>query len=383
MNGVFPSYIQKPNVLPNGLTWEKSTTFDIGADVEVLKRRLTVTADWYQRKTTNMFTTGQPLPSVFGASVPKGNYADLLTKGWEVSINWSDQLRMHKPLTYSLRVTLADNVSNIIRFYNPTNQLSTYYEGQRLGEIWGFETDGFFTSPDDIAKHADQSYFVVSNNNKLLPGDLKFKDLNNDGKVNTGTNTLNNPGDRRIIGNSSTRYPYGITGDLGWNNFSLSFFFQGVAKRDWYPSTEAAYFWGQSNRPYSFLPTFNLNRWSEDNPNPDAYFPRYRGYTALSGTRELAVTQTIFLQDASYIRLKNLTIGYSLPQAVLKKIKITAFRVYLTGQNLWSYSPMYKVTKNFDPEVIEGSDPEINAGGGDGFSYPMQKSYTIGVNITL
>ncbi|MCW3109710.1 MAG: TonB-dependent receptor, partial [Segetibacter sp.] len=259
MNGVFPNYIQKPGVLPNGLTWEKSTTLDFGADVEVLKRRLTVTADWYQRKTTNMFTTGQPLPSVFGASVPKGNYADLLTKGWELSVNWSDQIRTHKPITYSLRVTLADNVSNITRFYNPTNQLSTYYQGQRLGEIWGFETDGFFTSAEDISKHADQSYFVVSNNNKLLPGDLKFKDLNNDGKVNNGSNTLNNPGDRRVIGNSSMRYPYGITGDIGWNNFSLSFFFQGVGKRDWYPSTEAAYFWGQSNRPYSFLPTFNLD----------------------------------------------------------------------------------------------------------------------------
>lgn len=383
MNGVFPSYIQQPNVLPNGLTWEKSTTLDFGADIEVLKRRLTATVDWYQRKTTNMFTPGQPLPSVFGASEPKGNYADLLTKGWELSVNWSDQIRLRKPLTYSLRITLADNVSNITRFYNPTNLLSSYYQGQRLGEIWGFETEGFFQSAEDISKHANQSYFVVSNSNKVLPGDIKFKDLNNDGKVNIGSNTLNNPGDRRIIGNSSIRYPYGITGDVGWNNFSLSFFLQGVGKRDWFPSTEAAYFWGQSNRPYSFLPAFNLDRWTEANPNPNAYFPRYRGYTALSGTRELAIAQTRYLQNASYIRLKNITIGYSLPAPVLKKMKVTAFRVFFTGQNLLTYSPMYKITKNFDPEVIVGSDIEINSTGGDGFSYPMQKSYTVGVNITL
>jgi TonB-linked SusC/RagA family outer membrane protein len=383
INGVYPSYIQKPGVLPNGLTWEKSTTLDFGADVQVLNRKLTATFDWYQRKTTNMFTTGQPLPSVFGAAVPKGNYADLLTKGWEISVNWSGRIPMHKIITYNLRVALADNVSNITRFYNPANLLSTYYQGQRLGEIWGFETDGFFNSDEEIKKHADQSYFVVSNNNKLLPGDLKFKDLNNDGKVNNGSNTLNNPGDRRIIGNSAMRYPYGISGDVDWNNFSLSFFFQGVGNRDWYPSTEAAYFWGQSNRPYSFLPTFNLDRWTEEKPSQDAYFPRYRGYTALSGTRELAVTQTRYLQDASYIRLKNLTIGYSLPQHALQKMKISAFRIYLTGQNLFTYSPMYKTTKNFDPEVIVGSDPEINAGGGDGFSYPMQKSYTLGVNISF
>ncbi len=383
MNGVFPNYIQRPGVLPNGLTWEKATTLDVGVDVEVLNRRLTFTADWYQRATTNMFTNGQPLPAVFGAPVPRGNYADLLTKGWEVSVNWSDQIRMAKPLTYSLRLTLANNVAKITKFYNPNNLLSTYYEGQQLGEIWGFETEGFFTSDADIKSHADQSYIVVSNNNKVLPGDIKFKDLNGDNKINNGANTLNNPGDRRIIGNSAVRFPYGITGDVGWSNFSVSFFLQGVGKRDWFPSREAAYFWGQSNRVYSFLPAFNLDRWSEDNPSQDAYFPRYRGYSALSGTRELAVAQTRYLQDASYIRLKNLTIGYSLPTTALNKMRASTFRIYLTGQNLWTYSPMYKITKNFDPEVISGSDPEINAGGGDGFSYPMQKSYTLGVNLSF
>lgn len=383
MNGIFPNYIQKPAVLPNGLTWEKSTTLDIGLDAEMLKRRLTATFDWYQRKTTDMITFGQPLPSVFGASAPRGNFADLITKGWELSVNWTDQIRMKKPLTYGLRFTLADNVSHITKFYNPNNLLSAYYEGQRIGDIWGFETEGFFESQEDISKHADQSYFVVSNNNKLLPGDIKFRDLNNDGKVNNGNNTLNDPGDQRIIGNSSIRLPYGITGDIGWNNFSLSLFFQGVGNRDWFPSREAAFFWGQSNRPYSFLPTFNLNRWTEENQSQSAYFPRYRGYTALSGTRELAVPQTRYLQNASYIRLKNLSLGYSLPRQVLQKMKINAFRIYLTGQNLWTYSPMYKITKNFDPEVIEGSDPEINASGGDGFSYPMQKSYTVGINITF
>lgn len=383
MNGNFYSYIQRPSVLPNGLTWEKSTTFNMGLDVEVLKRKLTANFDWYQRKTSDMITAGEPLPSVFGAAVPRGNNADLVTKGWELSINYTNVIRMAKPLTYGFRFVLADNVSHITKFYNPNNLLSTFYKGQRLGDIWGFETLGFFESQEDIAKHANQSYIVVSNNNKLLPGDIKFADLNGDGRVNNGKNTLDDPGDRKIIGNSSIRLPYGITGDIGWNNFSLSAFFQGVGKRDWFPSTEAAFFWGQSNRVYSFLPTFNLDRWTEENPSQDAYFPRYRGYTALSGTRELAVAQTRYLQDASYIRLKNLSIGYSLPAQMLRKMKIQVFRIYLTGQNLWTNSPMYKVTKNFDPEVIEGSDPEINANGGDGFSYPMQKSYTAGVSISF
>jgi TonB-linked SusC/RagA family outer membrane protein len=380
-NGSFLNFISQPGVLPDGLTWEKSTTLDFGTDLELFNRRLVGTFDWYSRNTTNMITPGQPLPGAFGAATPKGNYADLSTKGWEVSLSWRDKIGTTSPLTYGLRLTLADNISKITKFYNPNNLLSSYYTGQRLGDIWGFETEGFFTSAEDIASHANQSYFVVSNTNKLLPGDIKFRDLNGDGFVNNGKNTLGDPGDQRIIGNSEMRLPYGITGDLGFKNFSLSFFFQGVGKRDWYPSTEAAFFWGQNNRPYSFLPAFNLDRWSEENPDQNAYFPRYRGYTALSGTRELAVRQTRYLQDASYIRLKNLTIGYSLPASVTSRWKISNFRVYLTGQNLWTYSPMYKVTKNFDPEVIEGSDPEINSGGGDGFSYPMQKTFTLGLNI--
>jgi TonB-linked SusC/RagA family outer membrane protein len=383
INNAFPNYIQKPAVVPDGLTWEKATTIDFGLDLAFMRRRLNFNADWYRRNTTGMITAGQPLPSVFGAAEPRGNFADLKTTGWELSLSWNDQIPMRKPLTYGLRLTLADNISYITDFYNPNNLLSTYYKGQRLGEIWGFETMGFFESVDDIQKHADQSYIVVSNNNKPLPGDIKFRDRNGDGKVNIGKNTVQDPGDLGVIGNSSIRLPYGITADIGWNNFSLTAFFQGVGKRDWFPSTEAAYFWGQSNRVYSFLPAFNLDRWTEENPSQDAYFPRYRGYSALSGTRELAVKQTRYLQNASYIRLKNLTLGYSLPASILTKVGLTSCRIYFTGQNLWTHSPMYKITKNFDPEVIEGSDAEINAGQGDGFSYPMQKSYTIGLNLSF
>ncbi|HEX2533217.1 MAG TPA: SusC/RagA family TonB-linked outer membrane protein, partial [Chitinophagaceae bacterium] len=383
LNGGFPNFIQKPGVVQGGLTWEKATTFNLGADAAFLSRKLNLSFDWYRRNTTGMITSGQPLPDVFGAAEPRGNFADLKTTGWEVSLSWNDQVPLSKPLTYGLRVTLADNRSYITEFYNPSNLLSSYYKGQRLGDVWGYETAGFFESAEDIQKHADQSYFVVSNNNRLLPGDIKFRDRNGDGKVNNGKNTLNDPGDQMIIGNSAIQLPYGITGNVEWNNISLSAFFQGVGKRDWFPSTEAAYFWGQYNRVYSFLPAFNMNRWTEENPSQEAYFPRYRGYTALSGTRQLAVRQTRYLQDASYIRLKNLTIGYGLPRKALEKLHLTGCRIYFTGQNLWTYSPMYKLTKNFDPEVIEGSDPEVNGAQGDGFSYPMQKTFTIGLNLTL
>lgn len=383
-NGIYPNYIQQPVPYSDNITWEKATTINLGLDLGLIRNQLTASLDVYSRRTTNMITVGPPLPATYGATVPSGNNADLETKGWELSLNWNSQIGLSKPLKYGFRLTLSDNVSTITKFYNPTNLLTTYYKGYRLGQIWGFQTLGFFKDAADIANSPNQkNYFVVSNGNNILPGDIKFADLNGDGFVNIGKNTLQDPGDQKIIGNTSPRLPFGFTGNAAWNNFSFSFFFQGVAKRDWMPSTEAEFFWGMYNRPYSVLPAFNLDHWTPENPSQDAYFPRYRAYVALSGTRELAVKQTRYLQNAAYVRLKNLTLGYNLPQSLLRKIKISAVRFYVTGQNLWTYSPMFKITRNFDPEVLDGSDPEVNSTGGDGFSYPMQKTYTVGLNVTF
>jgi len=381
-NGAYPNYIQTPGVTPHDITWERVNMSNLGLDLAFLQHRLSASLDAYERNTINMITVGPPLPAVFGATVPNGNNANMRTRGWEVSLNWQDKIGSRKPLTYSLRLTVSDYTSTITKFYNPNNLLNTYYVGNKIGDIWGFQTLGFFKDADDIAKSPNQkNYFQVSNGNNILPGDLKFADRNGDGFVNIGKNTLQDPGDRMIIGNTTPRYAYGFTADLSWNNFSLSAFIQGIGKRNWMPSPEASFFWGQYNRPYSVLPAFNLNHWTQDNPN--AYFPRYRAFVALSGTRELAIAQTRYLQNTSYVRLKNVTLSYNLPRSMSKKISAESIRIYVTGQNLWTYSPMFKITRNFDPEVIEGSDPEINPGGGDGFSYPMEKTFSAGLSINF
>lgn len=381
LNGVFPSTINNPAVLPDGLTWEKSTTLNLGLDASFLNGRLSTTFDWYNRKTTDMFTALQPLPRTFGATVPQGNNADLSTKGWELSIGWRDKVNT---VGYNLRVVVSDAQSVITKFNNPTGSLGTYYVGQKIGEIWGYETEGLFTSYDDIKNHADQSYIRVSDGNILMPGDLKFRDLNGDGKINDGSNTLSEPGDRKIIGNTEPRYAYGVNMGIDWKGFSFSAFVQGIAKRDWWPGSEAGYFWGQYNRPYGFSPTAIIgNYWTEEDPNPNAYFPRLRGYASVNANRELIVNQTRYLQDASYIRLKTITLAYSLPKKLTNRLKLFDVRFYLTGQNLWTYSPMYKINKNFDPEVIENSDPEIKSTSGKGYAYPMLKTYTLGLNVTF
>jgi hypothetical protein len=355
----------------------------VGTDLAFLNDRLTANFDWYIRRTSNMFTDGLPLPSVFGASEPKGNYADLETKGWEFSIGWRNSSKGAHPFSYDVKLVLSDNQSEITRFNNPLGLINTYYKGMKVGDIWGFVTDGYYKDQQEIdTRGIDQSFIRVSAANKPLPGDIKFKDLNNDKKINEGAGSLSDPGDRRVIGNTSPRYMYGFTSNMQWRGISLSFFLQGVGKRDFWPGTDNSLFWGSYNRPYSWQPVDVVNNmWSEDNPN--AYFPRLRGYTALNSRAELTVPQTKYLQNVAYIRLKNISIGYNLPAALVSRAGIANAHIYLTGQNLWTWSPMYKHVKTMDPEVIEGADPELASGAGNGMSYPMLKTYTVGVNVTF
>jgi len=382
LGGITPNYTSNPGVIPDGLTWEKATTINLGTDFSVINNKLSTTFDWYVRKTTNMFTVGLPLPAIFGTAVPKGNYADLKTYGWELSVTWRDQIKTTKPIHYDLRFTLADSRAFITRFNNPLNLITTYYEGQRVGDIWGFVNDGYFIDEQDIKNHADQSLIRVSAANNPLPGDIKFKDLNQDGIIDQGTKTLGDPGDQTIIGNTSLRYQFGFNANFSWNNFFVNSFFQGVGKRDFMPAADNSLFWGPYNRPYSWHPTYVVdNMWSEE--NPDTYFPRLRGYTALNANGELTFNQTQYIQNAAYIRLKNITIGYNLPKNLLSKIGVDRVSVYFTGQNLWTWSPMFKHNPNMDPENIERADPELNSDAGQGMAYPILKTYTLGINLTL
>ncbi|AGA78829.1 SusC/RagA family TonB-linked outer membrane protein [Echinicola vietnamensis] len=384
LEGIQKGYTSLPGVIPAGLTWERATTFNIGVDASFLDGRLGVNYDWYNRMTTDMFTYGQPLPNVFGATEPYGNYADLSTKGWEFTLTWKDQAIVGgKPFTYGFNGSLWDNRSTITKFNNPEKVLgSGYYVGQNVGEIWGYVTEGLFTSEEEVLNHADQDFLRNSNGNIWLPGDIKFADLNDDGVINQGDNTVNNPGDRKVIGNNTPRYQFGFTLNANWNNFGISAFFQGIAKRDWYFAPEADLFWGIYNRPYSFQPTKMMNDyWTEE--NPDAYFPRLRGYTALGTGRSLGAPQTRYLQDASYIRLKNITVDYTLPTQWVNKIGMQRAKIFFTGQNIWTRTGLSKHTDNFDPEIIENPLGDMTNGYGQGDAYPMLKSYTLGVNLSF
>jgi TonB-linked SusC/RagA family outer membrane protein len=387
LNGQRPQYTTNPSVLPAGLTWETSTTKNLGLDFAMLSSRLRFSGDVYVRETTDMFTTAVTPPAVFGATAPRGNYADMETKGWEVTLAWNDRFSIaDKPFNYDFRVTLADNSAVITKFNNPERRLgdNNYYEGMKLGEIWGYVTDGFFTSTEDIAKHANQKLFLSTSSGQTFPGDIKLKDLNGDGVINPGTGTVNDPGDRMIIGNSAPRYMYGINLGAEWNNIFFSAFFQGVGKQDWWPSTEAGVFWGQYNRPYNKLPRWHLdNHWTPD--NTDAYLPRYVSRLANRTGGILREAQTGYLQNISYIRLKNVQLGYNVPARITSKFKTNSLRIYCSAENIWTRSKLYKLTKDLDVENTGVSDqvfsPDGNAG--DGYNYPLMKGITFGLSVTF
>jgi hypothetical protein len=352
----------------------------------MLSNRLKIVGDIYTRKTTDMFTVGVTLPAVFGATSPRGNYADLETKGWEAMLAWSDKFTVaHKPFGYDVRLTLADNSAVITKYNNPEKRLTDYYVGMKIGEIWGYTTEGFFESAADITKHANQNKFLSNITAGVIkPGDIKLLDKNGDGFVNEGANTADIPGDRSIIGNNAPRYTYGINLGGEWNNFFLSAFFQGVGKQDWFPSTEAGVFWGQYNRPYGKIPRWQLdNYWTPE--NPDALLPRYVSRLANRNGGILREAQTRYIMKVSYIRLKNIQLGYNLPKNLISNIRATNARVYVSAENIWTYSPLYKITKDLDPENTGVSDQVFSPGGnaGDGYNYPMLKGVTFGLSITF
>jgi TonB-linked SusC/RagA family outer membrane protein len=384
LSGVKPQYTRNPSVLPEGLTWETATTENIGIDLTAMSDRLRFVGDAYIRNTTDMFTIGMTLPAVFGATPPKGNYADLKTTGWEASLSWRDKFNaMTRPFNYELRVTLANNKSVIMKYNNPEKVLTDYYEGQVIGEIWGYITEGFFVDAADIAGHANQSLFKNTSSGANYPGDLKLLDSDNSGKIDYGTNRIGNTGDKQIIGNSAAHYTYTINLNADWNNFFISAFLQGVGKQQWWPSSEASLFWGQYNRPYNAVPKWQLGQfWTPE--NTDAYLPRYVSRLAnRSGSMLVEAPQTRYIQNIAYLRLKNIQIGYNLPTSLISKIGATNVKIYFSGENLWTTSPLYKRTRDLDVENTGPSDQVFGGSAGDGYNYPMMKNVTFGLSVTF
>ena len=398
INGQKVRYTSAPAPIPESLTWETAQTIDGGIDLSLFSGRLNFTGDVYVRKTLNMYTVGPTLPDVYGASSPKGNFAEMTTRGFEITLGWDDAIKLGgHPFKYGVHATLADYYSVIDKYNNALKSLSnnaynnSYYEGMVLGELWGFECDGLYQNQAQIdadeamAAAAGQAHYnplmQQTESYNILPGQMHFVDLNKNGYIDRGKNTADDPGDRKIIGNSEPRYIYSFGFDVEWAGIYANAFFQGVGKQDWYPDNESSAFWGMYNRPYNQMPSWHLgNYWTPENPN--AYLPLYTGYFA-PFYKGRVNANTRYLQDASYIRLKSVQIGYNIPEKITRKAGLQKVSVFVAGENLWTWSPVYKWTRDVDVTAnIYGADGVLETTG-DGYNFPTMKSISVGVKVTF
>lgn len=383
--------ISAPNA--SDYSWEVVTSSNIGLDFSLFENRLNFSGDAYIRDTDGMFMAMASLPNVYGAAEPKSNAASLRSKGWEFMIEWKDGFMLGgKPFNYSVGGSLADYTSKVLHYNNENHTLGTPYSGQTLGEIWGFVVDGFFESDEEAANYiVDQTYVnsIINTSvvdNGLHAGDLKFADM--DGKLVNGrpviepTTSAKDIKDMVVIGNSLPRYTYTLRMSASWMGFDLSMLFNGVGRQHWYPGKDTGLFWGPYGRPaQTYVPSDFLEKvWRED--NPDSYFPRPRSFIALSSSndRALAAVNNRYLQNVGYFRLKNLTFGYTLPQKLTRKINVDKVRLYFSGENLFTVSPLE--SKYIDPAMV-GGNLSWQTGKVSVYGYPTAKSYSFGLDITF
>ena len=368
-NTAKPDIAYEGALVSSTLTWEKTRTWDIGFDLGMLNNRLNVTFDYFQRQTLDMVGPGQEMPDVMGISPAKINNLDMTSKGWELQISWRDQINDFK---YGATLALSDNIVTIDRYPNPSKSLTTYYDGRKLGDFWGYKTIGIAKTQAEMDAHLAKVDQSAAGGN-WGAGDIMYADLNGDGKIGKGSDTLAEHGDKVLLGNSTPRYNFGLNLDAQWKGFDMKVFFQGTLKRDYMPSDGATMFWGavgywQTNFFEPHMDYFRpADTTSPLGANVDGYFPR----PLESGKNRLA--QTRYVQDASYVRLKNVTLGYTLPSEWTKKFAVNNLRLFVSGENLLTITSL---VDTFDPETI-------GVGNWDGCTYPLSQTFSFGLSATF
>jgi hypothetical protein len=336
-----------------------------------------------------MIGNSPELPLILGTSVPVSNNTDLRTYGWELSLGWRDMLKNR--LSYGVKLVLFDSKSKVTRYTNnPTNSISNYVEGSYLAKSGDMKQLDWLKTDEEMRTHLenlDKTYGAVNGNAPSTPlygqnafgsdwkaGDIMYKDVNGDGVIDWGSWTTDDSGDSKIIGNSTRRYQFGVDMDAAWKGFDLRVFFQGVLKRDYWIGSR--YMFGTPGGTWANAGIEEVgdyfrdeNTWSVQNgyqsANLNAYLPR----PLYGGNTKNTQTQTRYLQNASYVRLKNLQVGYTIPTTLLSKTKIQKLRIFFSGENLFTFTSL---VKQFDPETI---------GTAKGNGYPLSQTFSMGLSL--
>ena len=392
LNGALSNVSGAPGLVSSALTWERVQSWDIGLDYGILNNRLTGNFDIFRRTTIGMVGPPPPLTNTLGTTTPPTNNANMYSAGFEVLIAWNNSFKLaNSPFSYSAGINMSDETQTITKYNNSNPGFYSWYAGRKVGEIWGYTTEGIARTTEQMAAHLASLPNGGQTNLGLVwqAGDIMYKDMNGDGKITSGSQTLKDPGDVTVIGNDLPRYKFGINLSAAWKGFDFRVFLQGVAKRDIWPATQRVVpgysdgdftFWGIAGDPNNqqiLTPHMDFYR-PEGDPygaNLDAYYPR-----PYSASAQNQLTQSRYLQNGAYMRLKNLQIGYTLPIAFTKKAHIQKVRIYASGDNLLTWT---KLTKVIDPESFMGINNTGGGAGSIGTAYPISRVYSFGVNINF
>lgn len=387
-----------PSMVSPYITWEKVDNANLGFDLTLLNNRLTITADIYQRTTKDMIGPAEAIPDIGGIAVDqraKVNNATLRNRGWELSVNWSDQLK--NGFSYGIGFNIFDYKAVVTKYNNPEGLIYNnhtglvrnkgYYQGMDLGEIWGYEANDLFLTNQEVDEYlrgVDMSFFKP--NKDWQRGDLKYIDSNGDGKIDPGSGTLKDHGDLKIIGNTTPRYSFGLNLHAGYKGFEVSALFQGVMKRDFPMAASTYLFSGDSNFFKEHLDYYNVY-------NPGAYLPRLTKPDSPEYNANVGYNTSRYLLNAAYMRLKNLMISYNFQPKLVKKMGLENLKVYFTCDNLFTIDNLPDV---FDPETLNqvntwaGGSNETAPGltspmkqNGNGKVYPLNKNYVFGIEFTF
>ncbi|WP_320052419.1 TonB-dependent receptor [uncultured Acetobacteroides sp.] len=405
-NGKKTNFVTAPTAVASDISWQKIATLDLGIDARFLNNELGFTFDWYQRDTKDMIVGADGIADTYGTTAPAGNYGNLRTRGWELSVDYNH--RFANGIGINGMFTLSDATTKITKFGSATG-ISGWYNDKTYGEIWGYRANRLYQDSDfehtadgklikitlteaNGAKNAGKTAYKLKGDNPVyqaylqsdsfmfMPGDVMFKDLDGDGQITYGDNTVSSHGDKEVIGNSTPRYEYGFRAGADYKGVDFSIFFQGVGKRDMWGSSSTTLA-GFNTADGAMAERFCTDYWTPENIN--AYYPR--PYSLGNGTSGYSMqVQDRYLLDMSYLRVKNITLGYTLPANLLKKAWIQKARFYASVENAYTWDHLSGTP--VDPELIPGEgllSVDNYQAGRAGISTPSFRTFSVGLQLNF
>lgn len=339
------------------LSWETSQMLDFGIDAGFFNNKLSFTIDLYSKDSKNVLVNDLPVPGIYGSGSPTQNIGAVNNKGWEFSVNYAFETDKVK---HTINANIADNVNEVTNdggrtLISGTDVVTILKKGYPLNSYYGLKSDGFFQNANEVSTAAKQNFNAAG----AKPGDIRYIDRNGDG-------VIKEEDDRFILGNPYPRYTYGFTYTANWKGLDLSIFIQGVGKRSMWIRGEGVEAFHNSNE--GPVMDYHIDRWTP--ANPDASYPRL---TIGTESANNAAKSDFWIEDASYLRLKNIQLGYTIPSRFTDQLGVNKFRAYITGQNLLTFT-----------KLKAGYDPEVNSSeASNGRVYPITKVLAIGLSVNF